>query len=96
VSEVATACSGMRDLKALRVSRPASKLCIQRRYPKAVGLDILDLDILKAVILHIGLWGSTKAIGFHVGLMFHKSNEIGDKTWKVISAIGQFFCYISQ
>lgn len=57
------------------------------------------MDILKAMILHIGLWGSPKAIGFHVGLMFHKSNEIGDKKhWKgkVISAIGQFFCYISQ
>jgi hypothetical protein len=38
------------------------------------------MDILKAMILHIGLWGSPKAIGFHVGLMFHKSNEIGDKT----------------
>ena len=71
--------SGMPDLRVLRVSRPASKLCIQHRYPKAVGLDILDMDILKAMILHIGLWGSPKAIGFHVGLMFHKSNEVGDE-----------------
>jgi hypothetical protein len=67
MSEVSTVFSGMRDLRALRVSRPASKLCIQHRYPKVVGLDILDLDILKAMILHIGL-------------MFHKSNEIYDKT----------------
>lgn len=67
MSEVSTVFSGMRDLRALRVSRPASKLCIQHRYPKVVGLDILDLGILKAMILHIGL-------------MFHKSNEIYDKT----------------
>jgi len=44
---------------ALRVSRPTSKLCIQRRYPKAVGLD---LDILKAMVLHIGLSATPKAI----------------------------------
>jgi hypothetical protein len=90
---VTTACSDMWDLRALRVSRPASKLYIQHRYPKALGLDILDLDILNATILHIRLLGSPKAIGFHVGLMFHKSNEIGDKT---LERESQFFCYISQ
>jgi hypothetical protein len=30
------------------------------------------------MILHIGPWGLPKAIGFYVGLMFHKSNEIGE------------------
>jgi hypothetical protein len=47
--------------------------------PKSCRVGYLDLDIRKAMILHIGLWGSPKAIGFHVGLMFHKSNEVGDE-----------------
>ena len=74
-----TACSGIGDLRALRVSR-SIKALHPAQIPKSCRVGYSDPDIRKATILHIGLWGSLKAIEFHVGLMFHKSDEIGDKT----------------
>jgi hypothetical protein len=79
---VTAACSDMWDLRALRVSRPASKLYIQHRYPKAVGLDILDLDILNATILHIRLWDRQKPLDFMLDLCSTKVMRLETRHWK--------------